>query len=156
MGDRVITDELRALIGVELDVQVAEVTTTDCRLFARAVGHSDPIFYDEAAARAAGHRSIVAPPGYLGTPVYTPEGGDTPAVSGPPGIPYRRTLNGGTTYEYFDTLTAGDVVTSRRRITGLTEREGSIGPMLLTTSETTYTRDDGTVVAKMHVTAINY
>jgi len=156
VADSVITEALRALIGVETDERVAEITTTGCRLFARAVGHTDFIYYDESAARARGYRSVVAPPGYLGTPVYTPGAPDTPAVPGPPGSPYPRVLNGGTTFEYFDTLVAGDVVTSRRRITGFQERDGSIGPMLLTTSETIFTRQDGAVVAKMYATAINY
>ncbi len=156
MAESVITDALRALIGVDTDERVAEVTTTGCRLFARAVGHTDLVYYDEGAARARGYRSVIAPPGYLGTPIYAPGAADTPAVPGPPNSPYPRILNGGTTYEYFDTLVAGDVVTSRRRITGFQEREGSIGPMLLTTSETTFTRQDGTVVAKMYATAINY
>ena len=156
MADSVITDALRALIGVDTDERVAEVTSTGCRLFARAVGHTDLIYYDESEAHARGYRSIVAPPGYLGTPVYAPGAPDTPATAGPEGTPYPRVLNGGTTYEYFDTLTAGDVITSKRRITGFQEREGSIGPMLLTSSETTFRRQDGTVVAKLYATAINY
>ena len=156
MADSVITDALRALIGVETDERVAEVTTSGCRLFARAVGHTDLIYYDAGVAQQRGYRSIVAAPGYFGTPIYHPGDPDTPAVPGPPNSPYPRTLNGGTTYEYFDTLVAGDVVTSKRRITGYQEREGSIGPMLLTTSETTFTRQDGTLIAKMYATAINY
>ena len=69
-AESVITDEMRAAIGVEGPPAVMEVEKTNCRMFARSVGHTDPIFYDEAAAKARGYRSIVAPPGFLGTPIF--------------------------------------------------------------------------------------
>lgn len=154
MADSVITDEMRRIVGVETGESIAEVTTTGCRLFARATGHTDLIFYDEAVARQRGYRSIVAPPGYLGTPIYRPDE-DEAHLSRPP-IPYRRGLNGGTAYEYFETVVAGDVITARGKITKYQERQGSIGPMLITYRETTFARQDGTVVAKMYGNVINY
>src|SRR3989304_2690253 len=98
MAVSVITDEMRQLIGVERGESVAEVTTTGCRLFARAVGHTDLIFYDEAAARQRGYRSIVPPPGHMGTAVYQPRspGDQASAARNRPNIPYKRTLEGGT------------------------------------------------------------
>jgi acyl dehydratase len=159
MAESVVTDEMRAQIGVDGPETVLEVTTTDCRLFARAVGHTDPIFYDEQAAKDRGYRHIVAPPGYLGTSVYRPGGardeGDGPMRGGLK-IPYKRILNGGTTYEYFEPICAGDVIRSRGHISEIQERTGSIGPMLIIYRETTFTRDDGTVVAKMYGNIIHY
>ena len=102
-ADSVITDEMRAAIGVEGPPTVMEVERTNCRMFARSVGHTDPIFYDDAAAKARGYRGVVAPPGFLGTPIFKPGGGG--AVPGEIGgrtfsVPYKRILNGGTDYEY--------------------------------------------------------
>ena len=74
-ANSVISEEMRAAIGVEGPTTVMEVERTNCQMFARSVGHSDPIFYDEAAAKARGYRGIVAPPGFLGTPVFRPGGG---------------------------------------------------------------------------------
>lgn len=158
----VITDEMRAAIGVEGPPMTLEVENTNCRMFARSVGHTDPIFYDETAAKARGYRSIVAPPGFMGTPIFNPN--RPPGAPGEMGgrgysIPYKRVLNGGTEYEYFpeeDVICAGDTITARSRITGFEEREGSLGPMLITTRETTYTNQDGKVVAKMYGTVIQY
>ena len=159
MADSVITDEMKAAIGVDGPESVAEVTTTGCRLFARAVGHKDLIFYDQEAAAVRGYRSIVAPPGYLGTPIYRPAA-DGPRPDGAPGggfsVPYKRILNGGTSYEYLEPVVAGDVITSRSKITEFQEREGSIGSMLITYRETEYTRQDGTIVAKMYGNLIQY
>jgi len=93
----VITDEMRAAVGKESEAATLEVDKTGCRMFARAVGHTDLIFYDEAYAKSKGYRSIVAPPGFLGTRVFAPAA--AAGRGGPPGIgfsiPYKRVLNGG-------------------------------------------------------------
>ncbi len=54
----IITDDMRARIGVESEPVAYEIDNTGCRQFARAVGYTDPIYYDEAAAKAAGHRVL--------------------------------------------------------------------------------------------------
>ena len=161
--DSVITDEMRATVGVEGPPAVMEVEKTNCRMFARSVGHTDPIFYDEAAAKARGYRGIVAPPGFLGTPIFRPGGGAAAAPGETGGrafsLPYKRILNGGTDYEYFpdkDAICAGDTITARSKIAGFEETTGSLGPMLITTRETTYTNQHGKVVAKMYGTLIQY
>jgi acyl dehydratase len=159
----VITDEMRAAIGVEGPQAVLEVEKTNCRMFARSVGHKDPVFFDEAAAKARGYRGIVAPPGFLGTPIFNPASGSggAPGEMGGRGysVPYKRVLNGGTDYEYFpeaDVICAGDTITARTKISGFEESEGSLGPMLITRRETTYTNQHGKVVAKMYGTLIQY
>lgn len=162
MAESVITDEMRARLGVERQGGTSEVTTTGIRMFARSVGHTDLIFYDEEEAKKRGYGGLVAPPGYLGTPIFRPPapgGGSASAAPGPPGGgagPYKRILNGGTTYEYFEPVIAGDLITSAGKTTEYQEREGSMGPMLITYNETTYTNQDGVVVAKMRGNMINY
>ncbi|OGO50154.1 MAG: hypothetical protein A2148_11015 [Chloroflexi bacterium RBG_16_68_14] len=154
----VITDEMREVVGKEGEPVTLEVEKTGCRMFARAVGHTDLIFYDEEYAKSRGYRSIVAPPGFLGTPTHRPGGERQPGeMAGRRfSIPYKRVLNGGTEYEYFDSVCAGDVLSARTKISNFNERVGSIGPMLITSRETTYTNQDGKVVAKMYGTTIQY
>jgi hypothetical protein len=154
----VITDEMRDAIGKEGGPTVMEVDKTGCRMFARAVGHVDMIYYDEDYAKSKGYRSIVAPPGFMGTPIFKPRAPQGEAETGGRWFagPYKRVLNGGTEYEYFGDICAGDVLTSRTKITSFNERTGSIGPMLVTTRETAYTNQDGKVVAKMYGTVIQY
>jgi acyl dehydratase len=158
MAESVITDEMRAVVGVENPGGTAEVTTTGIRMFARAVGYTDLIFYDEDEAKKQGYGGLIAPPGYLGTGVYRPSTGGQ--ADGPPGggldIPYKRILNGGTTYEYLEPIVAGDVITSSSQITDFQEREGSIGPMLITYRQTTFKNQDGVVVALMRGNLIQY
>jgi acyl dehydratase len=152
-GQSVVTDEMRAQIGVESEPWTVEVDKTSVRMFARAVGYTDPIFYDEDFARSKGYRSLPAPPHYLGTPVFNPS---APARRGPQlNIPYRRNLNGGTDIEYFDTIVAGDILTATSKLTDLEETSGRLGPMLIVRNETVYRRD-GKVVAIQRGTGIRY
>src|SRR5690606_14627931 len=118
-----ITDEMRAEIGRESEPWTLEVDKTAVRMFARAVGHTDPVFYDEEEAKKAGYRSLPAPPGYLGTPIFDPRtsdstfggrrGGRPPAQ---PSRPLRRVLNGGTDIEMFEDICAGDVLTATSHV----------------------------------------
>ena len=160
--ESMITDEMRARIGVESQPWTVEVDKTAVRMFARACQYQDPIFYDEEFAKSKGYRSLPAPPHYLGTPVFNPATSDAtfggPRGSGQPrpGNPkLRRVLNGGTDIEYFDTIQAGDTLQASSKVTDITERKGSIGTMVITTTETTYKRD-GKVVAIMRGTGIAY
>lgn len=161
--ESVITDEMRELIGKKGPETVSELTTTSVRMFARSVGYVDPAFYDEAVARERGFRSLPAPPGYLGTPIYNPADSD-PTFGGRRGgggfrSPYPLVLNGGTDIEYTgEQICAGDTLTSATALASLNERwSGALGvPMLIQVSETTYTNQNGKVVAISRGTGISY
>jgi hypothetical protein len=157
--DSLITDEMRAAIGKEGEPVTLEVHKTTIRWFARAVGHTDLIFYDEKYAQDKGHRSIVAPPGFLGHPVYTPQAGIVGArgITRPAGVKVSRALNGGTEFEYYgEDICAGDVLTRMAKIVGIQERAGSLGKMLIISNESNYYSADGTLVATERSTGILY
>ena len=149
----VVTDEMRAQIGVESEPWTVEMDKTSVRMFARSCQYDDPILYDEEFAKSKGYRSLPAPPHYLGTPVYNPA---APERRGRQlNIPYRRNLNGGTDIEYFDTIQAGDILTATSKLADLEETSGRLGPMLIVRNETTYRRD-GKIVAILRGTGIRY
>jgi hypothetical protein len=156
----IITPEMLAVVGVESEPWTLEVDKLQIRLFARAIGYTDPVFYDEAFAQSKGYRSLPCPPHYLGTPIFDPATSD-PTFGSPrgrrPSLEHglKRVLNGGTEIEMLDTICAGDTLTATSKIASLTERRGSLGLMLITTTETTY-RCDGKVVAISRGTGINY
>lgn len=158
-----ITDEMRATIGDRSEPVRYEVDKLSVRMFARAVGHTDPIYFDEAAAKAAGYPSLPCPPGYLGTAVFDPRTSD-PTFGSPrnmrpqpqPSRPLTRILNGGTEIEYFADICAGDQLQAVSYVADIQERKGAIGEMLITTSKTEYTNQNGTLVAVMTGTGIRY
>jgi hydroxyacyl-ACP dehydratase HTD2-like protein with hotdog domain len=158
-----ITDEMRSQIGVESEPWTYEVTTTSVRMYARGIGSEDPIHYDVELAKSQGFRSIVAPAGYLGTPVYTPSTNDPtfgfPRRGGGPrmNMPFKRLLDGGTETEYLDVICAGDVLEETSHLADLRLRDGSMGKMLFITNESVYkNKATGKVVAKQRLTSIHY
>jgi acyl dehydratase len=157
-----LTDEMRSHVGVTGEPWIHEITTTSVRSFARGVGYTDPVYYDEEAAKAAGYRSLPAPPTYMGTPIFIP-GKSSDTFSGPVGG--RRGLNhglpglldGGTETEYLGQVCAGDTLTVVSKLADLEVKESkSLGKMLITTNETTYTNQDGELVAVQRGQAIFY
>jgi len=152
-----ITTDMQAAIGRESPPVTHELDRHACRMFARAVGYTNPIYFDEDAARAAGYRDIPAPPGFLGHPVFNPGRASVPGYASLRfDTPLKRILNVGTDIEYLADVCAGDVLTATTKLTGFTERVGSVGPMLITSRETTYTNQEGRVVARMRGSAIQY
>ncbi len=149
-------DKMRAQIGVESEPLTFEVDKTARRMFARAVGYTDPIYFDEEQARSNGYRSIPAPIGFLGHPVYNPNAPQRLGGYFRTDTPFKRILNGGNDIEYFDTVCAGDVLTATSKLVDLSEREGRMGPMLITVTETTYRNRDGRIVARARGTGIQY
>ena len=157
-----LTDAMRAQIGSSSPPWTLEVTTTSVRAFARGVGYTDPVYFDVAAARQAGYRNLPAPPTYLGTPVFIPGRSDdtfSQPKAARQGVEHglKGLLDGGTDTEYFDAICAGDTLTVVTRIAALDVRTSpSLGKMLIMTSESTYTNQDGNTVAVQRGQAIFY
>ena len=151
-----LTDEMKAAIGQSSAPVTYEVTTLGIRTFARAVGYTNPVYFDEEAAKAKGHRTLPAPPGYLGMPVYNPHA----TVDRGPSFdsPFKRNLNGGTAIEPVSQVYAGDeleAVTTLANLELVSSRQ--MGQLLIRTSETVYTRkSDGEVVARTRGTGLSY
>jgi len=152
-GDSVITDEMKAAIGVESEPTVYEIERSSIRRWAESIGDSNPLYTDEAYAKSKGYRSLVAPPGFIAQyafPVKVGGGG------GGFKSPFSRNLNGGNEYEFFNPIQAGDTISATRKLASLKERSGKMGTMLIVVMETTYTNQDGEVVAKARGTGISY
>jgi N-terminal half of MaoC dehydratase len=157
-----LTDEMKAAIGKPSDSWVFEVTTTSIRAFARGVGYTDPVYYDLDAAKACGYRSLPVPPTYVGTPVFIP-GRSHDVFSGPtegqPSVRHglKNVLDGGTETEYFEQICAGDALTAVTKVVDLKVREsGRLGKMLIVTSETLYTNQQGSLAAAQRSQVIFY
>ncbi len=157
-----LTDELKAAIGQESVPWTYEVTTTSVRAFARGVGYTDPVYYDVDAAKAAGYRSLPAPPTYLGTPVFIPGRSDetfsTPR-EGQPRVNHglKNVLDGGTEVEYYEDICAGDVLSGVSRVADLRVSDSkALGKMLIVSMETRYTNQSGKLAALLRSQVIFY
>ena len=144
-----ISDAMRAAVGAESDGWPVEFTSTGIRSFARGVGITDTVYYDVAAAQAAGYANLPAPPTYAGVPIFIPGLNDPiygqPTRSSTPRLDHglKNILDGGTEFLYDKVPTAGQTLITRSRIVDLEIKESkSLGKMLVVTSEATYTDTD--------------
>jgi acyl dehydratase len=157
-----LTDALKASIGQESEPWTYEITTTSVRAFARGVGYTDPVYFDEAAAKSAGYRSLPAPPTYLGTAVFIPGQSDdtfsTPRT-GQPRVEHglKNVLDGGTEIEYHEDICAGDTLTVVIKVSDLRVKESkALGKMLFVFTETSHTNQHGKLAALMRSQVIFY
>jgi len=158
-----LTAEMKAVVGKDSDPWPYEVTTTSVRAFARGVGYTDPVYYDVAAAKAAGYRNLPAPPCYLGTAVFIP-GRSHEIFSGPvegqPSLQHglKNVLDGGTETETFEQICAGDTLIAVNRVADLKVRDNpKLGKMLIVTAETRFTNaESGKLAAIQRAQVIFY
>ena len=145
-----LTEEMRRkAVGVESQPEVRHIEAGAIRAFAEAVGDPNPAWSDEAAARKGRYGGITAPPTFLRS-IRT----ERPEL--PFEIPFTRLLDGGSDWEYFESVRSGDRITAVARLESMSERSGRLGQMLFMITLTTYTNHLGEVVATQRSTSIRY
>lgn len=148
-----LTDEIRAWIGREAVYEAPEeLGRASIRAFARAVGDENPLYTDDAFARAHGHPSVIAPPTLIcETNQFIARAPDEHGYSGhlwdlP--ITGCRLIRGGNAYTFARAVLPTDRVTVRWLLHSIEERTSSKGArMLIVTSVVTYTNQDGELLA---------
>src|SRR5437773_2448394 len=98
----------RKLIGTEYPIVETVVERGRLQLFAKATGETRPVYTDPAAARAAGHPDLLAPPGFLYGMYF--EAIDWVRSFGDLGIDLGRVLHGEQAFTYHDLVHAGDTL----------------------------------------------
>jgi acyl dehydratase len=110
------------------------------REYAYAVGETNPLHLDVAAARAAGYADVVAPPMFAvvySAPAVAP-GLFDPEV----GIDFARMVHGGQEFRWERPVVAGEEITTRATVKSIEERDGR-GFFVF---ETTSTDENGATV----------
>ncbi|WP_449415857.1 MaoC family dehydratase N-terminal domain-containing protein [Ochrobactrum teleogrylli] len=118
------------------------------RLFAKAIGETNPIYTDVEAARAAGYPDLPAPLSYLGNAIEL----DIPHPlrwMEDVGIDLTTTLHGEQAIEYHHMIFAGDNLQLNRRIVDVYTKKG--GALEFIVKRTDITRD-GELVAVAYCT----
>lgn len=133
----------RSIIGHGWGPWEVEIEAGRLRLLAKATGETRSIYTDLAAARAAGHRSLVAPPTFPFCLLA-----DSPVGAGylaEVGIPVAEVLHGEQQFTYHQLLCAGDRVRVSRRVTDVYEKKG--GALQFVVLESEVRLADGDVLA---------
>lgn len=157
-----ITDEARAWARRPFPDYEVQVCRTDIARYARAIGETHPIHFDPAAAQAAGHPDVVAPPYFLYTirmqasnlvprDRLAPDGS---ALADVPPLPTTRAMAGETAIEFGAPVHAGDTIRMSKRITDLFEKEGRSGPLVFVVMQFAFTNQSGDLVMRESFTRI--
>ncbi len=148
--ESVISEEMKKMIGVEVEPEVLEVEKGHIRRFAEAVGDPNPIYKDEAFARKSKYGKIIAPPTFLqdmATHKVASKLLDMPC-------PLTNVLNAGAEVESYKPMMVGEVLTTRGKVVDIYEKQGKSGKLLFINFETTFTNQRGELVAKGRLTLI--
>jgi len=148
-----LTDELKSWIGREVHYPAREeLGRASIRYFALALADDNPLYIDDAYARAAGYPSIVAPPtlicescqyahrprdadGYIGHSWDLPVGDC-------------RVIRAGNDYQFFRPILPEDRISVTWRLEDIVERSSSRGgTQLFVTSVARYTDARGDLLA---------
>jgi acyl dehydratase len=112
-----------AAVGKRYPPVVYAVGREKIREYALAVGETNPLYLDPEAARAAGHRDVVAPPMFV---VVYSAGALGPALFDPEvGIDFARLVHGSQEFRWGPLVVAGDEITTVFRIQEISERAGN-------------------------------
>jgi acyl dehydratase len=99
-----------------------EVGREKIREYANAVGETNPIHHDPAAAREVGFRNVVAPPMFC---VVYSAGAMAPAALDPDlGINLIMMVHGSQEFEWGEPVVAGDTITTDVKVRDVYDRNG--------------------------------
>lgn len=100
-------------VGIVSEPRVVDVEVGFLKFFAKATGETNPIYFDEAAAKAAGHRGIPMPPTYLFSlqMSHPAKRGDLFDKHSGIGVDMSRILLGEEGFTYHRPIYAGDRIT---------------------------------------------
>jgi acyl dehydratase len=142
----------RSVIGREFPSSYAVVEAEAVRRFARAIGETNAVFFDEAAARAQGYRGLPIPPTYV---FCLKHAGSSPdgtlralGVEGGAG----KLLHAAQAFEYLQSICAGDRLCFRERVADVFEKKS--GALVFIVLETRVTDDRGETVAIIRHTEV--
>jgi acyl dehydratase len=140
----------KSKIGHEFEPVTFRVDEGRLRFFAKAIGETDPIHFDEAAAKAAGHRSVVATPTFVGClEMDKPDPFEMVSVVGGD---LSKALHGSQTFVYHHPVYAGDHITYKSRVKEIYDRKG--GALEFVDVETEAFNQDGMLTAVIGQTVV--
>lgn len=139
----------RAHIGHTWPVFEVVIEQGRLRLLAKAIGETRAIYLDDTAARAAGYRSIVAPPTFAFCLMA-----DSPVGSGylaDVGIPITQVLHGEQEYRFHQVMCAGDRVRVMRRVSDIYEKKGGALEFVVFESEVRFSDGNALIASGRQV-----
>ena len=146
--NEIITDEMRSFIGLESDPVTYAVEKHSIEHFARAIGESNPIYFDEQFAKD-NVGGIIAPPTFIR--LFSPKKLEKQFPDS-----FSNLVDGGSSYTFYEKIFVGDKITVVSKLKDLFIKSGSFGDMMFKISLTSYTNQKNILVAEQEITTILY
>ncbi|RLT34754.1 MAG: hypothetical protein DWI59_05815 [Chloroflexi bacterium] len=137
-----------SVIGVEVPIGAEEVTAEKIATFCSALGESNPIYTDPAAALAGGYTGLVAPPAILQTLRLDP----APSAK----VKFGNTaFHSGMRFEVVEPVLAGDTISVSAQVKEVYAKTGRTGTMVFAVTKFTYRNQHGRTVANTESSTVH-
>ena len=113
-----------AMLGYQTPRFAVTIEHGRLRLFAKAIGETDPVYFEEEAALAAGHRSLPVPPTFFFC--LEMERPDPYDWFDALGLPLAEVLHGAQAFTYHRLVFAGDVVHFHGEVVDTYDKKGGM------------------------------
>jgi acyl dehydratase len=130
----------RRWIGHQLPPSELAIERGRLRLFAKAIGETDPVYLELEAARRAGHPDLPVPPTFR--VAVELESGANERLLQQLGIPLAKLLHGEQGFSYHRLAYAGDLLCVQSQVADIYERKGGQLEFVLKTSRVTNQREE--------------
>jgi acyl dehydratase len=143
----------KSFIGFETQPRSVDIEKGQLKNFAKATGETNPVYFDEAAALAAGHPALPAPPTFLFCLETMAPGPDR--VMSKLGVEMGRVLHGEQQFTYGKPIHAGDTITMKTKITDMYEKKGGALDFIVQDTEAVNQRGEKVGVSRTVIVVRN-
>jgi len=127
-------------IGHELPPSVLPIERSRLQFFAKAIGETDPVYTDVAAAHDAGYPDLPAPPTFLFAAEL--DSGAAFRLIDDLQIPIAKLLHGEQSFSFHKPACAGDTVTVRSTVSDIYDKKNGALEFVVKLSRATNQRDE--------------
>lgn len=132
-------------IGRTTEPMTFDIEKGRLKFFAKAIGETNPVYSDENAAKAAGYKSLPAPPTFMFClEMETNSLWDNIAAMG---VPVGKILHGSQSFTYHAPICAGDRITFVTKVSDIYDKKG--GALEFIVEDSTATNQDGVLVGAL-------
>src|SRR5690606_5557310 len=143
----------KSFIGFETAPRSVDVEKGQLKFFAKATGETNPIYFDEKAARDAGHPALPAPPTFLFCLQTMAPGDDD--VMAELGINIGQVLHGEQQFTNHKPIYAGDIITVKTKIADMYEKKGGALEFIVQDTEASNQKGEKVGVARTVIVVRN-
>ncbi len=140
----------RKWIGHRLQPSVLTLDRSRLVFFAKAIGETEPVYLDPAAAQAAGYRDLPVPPTFLFAAEL--DSGANDQLLADLDIPLAKLLHGEQSFRYHQPVCAGDTVTVQSTLSDIYDKKG--GKLEFAVKDSRVTNQHGTLVAELRTVLV--